>query len=178
MNVFILCTGRCGSQSFAQAASHITNFTSAHESQKWLLGDSRIRYPAWHIEVDNRLSWFLGRMDQMYGDRATYVHLIRDAEETARSYNRRWQIAVGIIPAYYRGILMQKEKPKDSLAICREFVQTVNNNIELFLKDKTRKMVFNLENAAADFEEFWDLINAEGNKHKAIQEWMVRYDQR
>jgi hypothetical protein len=33
VNVFILSAGRSGSQTFARASAHITNYTSEHESQ-------------------------------------------------------------------------------------------------------------------------------------------------
>ncbi|WNC29392.1 hypothetical protein [Thermosynechococcus sp. PKX82] len=44
------------------------------------------------LEVDNRLSWFLGRLDQTYGDRAYDVHLRRDDLSVARSYRQRYGI--------------------------------------------------------------------------------------
>ena len=66
MNIFVLCTGRCGSMTFTKACGHIDNFSSAHESRCGRLGNERLAYPENHIEVDNRLSWddFNGR----YGD--------------------------------------------------------------------------------------------------------------
>ena len=56
MNVFVLCTGRCGSTTFACACRHIENYTAAHESRSHLAGPERFAYPEDHIEVDNRLS--------------------------------------------------------------------------------------------------------------------------
>ena len=32
-NVFVLCTGRCGSTTFTQACQHIQNYTASHESK-------------------------------------------------------------------------------------------------------------------------------------------------
>ena len=64
MNVFILSTGRSGSQTFARACAHVSNYTSAHESRSGLLGDAHFDYPDNHIESDNRLSWMLGRLDR------------------------------------------------------------------------------------------------------------------
>lgn len=64
-NVFVLCTGRCGSTTlFAQACQHIENYTASHESKIFLLGDKRLEYSQNHIEVDNRLSWFLGSLEK------------------------------------------------------------------------------------------------------------------
>ena len=58
MNIFILSTGRCGSNTFIKASQHIMNYSSAHESRHGLIGDERLKYPENHIEADNRLSWF------------------------------------------------------------------------------------------------------------------------
>ncbi|WP_298976670.1 hypothetical protein [uncultured Thermosynechococcus sp.] len=60
MNVFVPCTGRCGSVTFAKACSFITNFRSAYESRTFLRGEARLAYPSRSIGVDNRLSQFLG----------------------------------------------------------------------------------------------------------------------
>jgi len=89
MNVFVLNTGRCGSTTFARACRHISNFSSAHESRTYLFGEERLAYPSNHIEVDNRLSWLLGRLDRKYGDRAVYVHLKRNIHDTAASFVAR-----------------------------------------------------------------------------------------
>lgn len=175
MNVFILSTGRCGSTTFAQACQHMTNFSAAHESRISKLHD-RLEYPDNHIEVDNRLSWFLGRLDRRYGDDAFYVHLKRDREATAESYARRYE--GGIMKAYRRRIIWRADdNPMASpVHVCRHYVDTVNSNIELFLKDKTRKMEFRLESAEDDFREFWGHIGAEGDLSASLQEWSRKYN--
>ncbi len=89
-NVFILCTGRCGSSTFIRACKHITNYTASHESRISKGGYNRLQYPAHHIEADNRLSWFLGRLENKYGDDAFYVHLKRNIKDTAASLLRRY----------------------------------------------------------------------------------------
>ena len=100
MNVFVLCTGRSGSTTFYRACRHITNYSAGHELNTSEVGRARLDYPEDHIEVDNRLSWLLGRLDQAYGDRAFYVHLTREEEATARSFDRRWASRYSIIRAY------------------------------------------------------------------------------
>ena len=85
MNVFVLCTGRCGSMTFAKACGHISNYTSAHESRKQLKPKApreRFIYLDFHIEVDNRLAWFLGTLNEIYGTNAFYVHLKREMKDT------------------------------------------------------------------------------------------------
>ena len=175
MNVFILNTGRCGSTTFIKACQHISNFSSAHESRCDLLGEARFAYPDNHIEADNRLAWFLGKLDQQYGNDAVYVHLKRDIHDTATSYARRL-FSGGIIPAYRRGILLHLPKDTPDKSVALDYCETVNSNIELFLKDKTQKMIFHLENARQDFARFWELIGATGNMQTALAEFDTAYN--
>ncbi|MGB3239645.1 MAG: tetratricopeptide repeat protein [Geitlerinemataceae cyanobacterium] len=175
MNVFILCTGRCGSTTFVEACSSIQNYTSAHESRTGLLGDARFQYPENHIEADNRLAWFLGRLENAYGDRAFYVHLTRDREETAQSYSKRVH-KTGIMNAYARGIIQGASPDTDLFDISLDYWDTVNSNIELFLLNKTHKMKFSLETAKEDFEKFWHWIGAQGDSSAALSQWDRQYN--
>ena len=174
MNVFVLCTGRCGSTTFTRAASHIRNYTSDHEGRAQRLGDERLSYPADHIEADNRLAWMLGRLEQRFGKDAFYVHLRRDPEAVARSYNSRWS-KIGIISAYRNGILMGAEgaEPYD---VCVDLVRTIEANISAFLADKPRKMNFDIETAERDWLEFWNAIGAEGDLDASLAEWRVPHN--
>jgi hypothetical protein len=45
MNVFVLCTGRCGSTTFARACRHMTNYGVGHESRIGKLGEERLAFP-------------------------------------------------------------------------------------------------------------------------------------
>jgi hypothetical protein len=174
MNVFVLCTGRCGSHTFARACSHITNFTSNHESRKRALGSDRVAFPDQHIEIDNRLSWFLGRLERRFGNSARYVHLLRDPEEVALSYNQRWLGPNSLISAYRRGILTFSSE-LEPIAVSRDLVSTINENIEAFLSSKKYTMTFRLENARQDWSKFWDWIGAEGCLAASLDEWAIRY---
>ena len=86
MNIFVLCTGRSGSVSLYKICRHIKNFTVSHESRECL----DFRYNNNHIEIDNRLCWFLGRLDKYYGDNAVYVHLQRNRNKVAKSFSKRF----------------------------------------------------------------------------------------
>ena len=122
MNVFVLCTGRCGSKTFEQACQHMTNYTVAHESKRPVRNAAfeypyrSLRYPDNHIEIDNRLSWFLGTLQKEYGDRAFYVHLLRGKEEVAKSLMNRseWSIlfsfASGVLQYYDRARNLTKRQ--------------------------------------------------------------------
>jgi len=174
-NVFVLCTGRCGSTTFAKAAGHIKNFTAAHESRSNLIGAKRFGYPERHIEVDNRLSWLLGRLDQVYGDSALYVHLKRDEMAVAQSFTKRY--GGGIIKAYRGGgIIMGLSEDADPLQVSLDYCRTVTENIALFLRDKSHKMEFNLENYEHDFPEFWERVGASGKLPKALSEFSVKHN--
>lgn len=175
MNVFVLNTGRCGSTTFIKACRHITNFTCGHESRTAALGADRLAYPDNHIEADNRLSWLLGRLDAIYGDNAVYVHLKRDIHDTARSYARRY--SNGIMKAYKGdGILAGLSIDNDPFSVALDYCHTVNSNIELFLKDKTKKMEIHLEDMDRDFVAFWDFIGAEGEIRAAMVEFSIHYN--
>ncbi len=175
MNVFVLCTGRCGSQTFIKACSHLSNYSSAHESRMALLGPQRLSYPVNHIEADNRLSWLLGRLDKVYGDDAFYVHLTRDVEAVVASYAKR--DGTGIMQAYRDpGIIMGLPKRTDANTVAHDICTTVNSNIELFLKDKSKQMPFRLERAQQDFPTFCDRIGAEGDLAAALSEFTIRHD--
>jgi hypothetical protein len=89
MRVFVLTTGRSGSTTFAAACSHLTNFTSGHESRWNSSPHERLEFPDGHIEIDNRLTWFSGMLHARY-PAARYVHLTRDPDMVARSFQRRW----------------------------------------------------------------------------------------
>lgn len=173
MNVFVLSTGRCGSTTFSKACSHLTNYTSAHESRIRLCGDARLDYPGDHIESDNRLSWMLGRLERRFGSDAFYVHLMRDREKVVQSFLRRW--GKGIIKAYEKGILMGATGA-EPIDVCVDYIHTATTNIEVFLEDKPKKMSLELENASEQFPKFLERIEAEGDLKAAVAEWSVKHN--
>ncbi|MEN8180710.1 MAG: hypothetical protein ABFS39_19105 [Pseudomonadota bacterium] len=173
MNVFILNAGRCGSTTFIQSCRHIANYTALHESRSTLTGEERLAYPTNHIEADNRLCWLLGRLEQQFGNDAFYVHLTRDPAASANSFVRRADF--GIMKAYREGILLGGAQ-QTAQDIAFDYLDTVDSNIALFLKDKANRMDFRLETAETDFTRFWQKIGAEGNLEKALAEWQTRYN--
>lgn len=171
-HVFVLCTGRCGSTTFIEACHHATNFTAGHETRRRLVGAERLAYAPGHIEADNRLSWYLGRLEETFGDRAFCVHLTRDPEKVARSHYLRWN--TGIIGAYQHGIPLSRRSPRGEearMAVCRDYVHTVTANITAFLANKSQVAHVRLEQAQSDFADFWDRIGAEGDRAAALAEW-------
>ena len=174
MNVFILNSGRCGSTTFIKACEHISNYSAGHETRVDRLNHQRLDYSHNHIEADNRLAWFLGRLDEHYGNDAFYVHLERGIDQTVNSFIKRMDF--GIMKAYKEGILMDNTTSTDSSAFAKDYIDTVTSNIQLFLKNKTKKMHFQLENAQDDFVEFFQKINAEGNLELALEEWQIAHN--
>ena len=179
MNVFVLCTGRSGSTTFIKACKHITNYTSAHESLSEKTGKARFQFPKNHIEADNRLSWQLGELDKLYGKDAFYVHLKRDKDATAKSFMNRFLRPKSMIYAYANGI---KKSPPESLSneekyqICIDYVNTVEHNIDFFLKDKPRHISMKIEYLKEEFSSFWKAINAEGDLNKALAEFDIKHN--
>jgi len=178
LNVFVLSCGRSASLTFVKACEHIENYTVGHETRMGFLGKRRLDYPLNHIEANNRLSWLLGSLDELYGDSALYVHLRRNREDVVNSFLKRLDRKTGIIWAYASGILSPtghiEARPVD---ICGDFYDIVNSNIGHFLKDKSSKMVFRVENAKEDFKKFWGFIGARGNLGDALKEWDRRYNE-
>jgi hypothetical protein len=171
MNVFVLCTGRCGSTTFVAACRHMTNFTSGHESRVGKIGRDRLDYPAGHIEADHRLAFQLGRLEQRFGDRASYVHLTRDPDATAASWAERFTIGT-MMSSFRRGMLGNEAVSRRDSAL--EMVETATANIEHFLKGKSRVLTVRLESAEQDFERFWEWVGAQGSLEMALAEWRVR----
>ncbi len=174
MNVFILNSGRCGSTTFIKACQHITNYTAAHESLLSHTGLQRFNYPQNHIEADNRLSWLLGRLDNKYANDAFYVHLTRNHNEVTTSFSKR--INFGILKAYEQGILMHEQHLLPAQDIATDYIETVESNIKLFLRDKPNKIGVSVETIKKDFTEFWNMINAEGDLEKALKEWETKHN--
>jgi len=173
MNVFVLCTGRCGSTTFARACRHATNYTVGNESRRGEAGtDNRLAYPENHIEVDGRLAWFLGTLDRIYGDNAHYVHLTWTRESTAKLLAHRYATKhkrsgrsnkITMIKGFAHSIVYSKNLHQDVDKICRHFWDTVTDNIVLFLKDKSRVSRVSLDSAPDDFARFWTAIDAKGD---------------
>ncbi len=181
MRVFILSTGRCGSTTFTRACEHLTNYSSAHESNAGAkLFNERFLYPESHIEADNRLSWFLGELGRRFdGTDCLYVHLTRDSEAVSASFRKRWDAhwPGGIIGAFAQGVLMTaQEWPEDArIEVCRFYVETVNANITEFLRSRPSIHV-SLENIRDDFASFLERISAEGDLEAAKREWSIRHN--
>jgi hypothetical protein len=177
VNVFVIGTGRCGTMTFSRACSHLTNFTSGHESRaNCVLG--RVDYPANHIESDARLTWFLGVLRERYPD-AYYVNLHRNRDDVVTSMLRRWQTS-GVLRFFRLGAIhrmdRQYQTERDRRALCELYLEVIEANIRLFTLGCSNLMDIDLSMAGEKFPMFLDWIGAEGNRTAAIAEWNVRYN--
>ena len=172
-HVFVLCTGRCGSVTFAKACGHFSNYSSGHETRISKVGDDRLAFSEGHIEVDNRLAWFLGRIQEKYGDQAFYVHLTRDEDEVAASYDRRWHHQSSIIQAFDQGIA-RHSTPHEQAG--HELARTINENIRCFLRDKPHQMTIDITEVESLFPEFVRRVGAQGNLEAALSEFSKQHN--
>jgi len=176
MNVFVLGTGRCGTVTFSRACRHLTNFTTGHETNAKKYGDSRHAYPTRHIEVDSRLTWFLGQLGQRYPD-ALYFHLRREREATALSIARKWHGgAISFARAFGEAMVMRGHcEPEDRIRLALFQYDTATANINHFLRDKNSRAGW-LHEYEYWFPDFLDWIDAEGNREAAMREWETKHN--
>ena len=174
MNVFVLTTGRSGSLTFAEACRNMNNFSAGHETRVGQLGEARLDYPDNHIEVDDRLSWLLGRLEEAYGDEAFYVHLKRNDEDTAASRMRRWNKP--LMRAYRAGILWDVDPDVDRLEVARDSQPhgELQYRFSSCVTSRSR-MVIEIETATETFPTFWQRIGAEGDLDAALAEFGRRH---
>lgn len=119
----------------------------------------------------------LGRLYAAYGDDALYIHLTRNIDDVAKSHVRRYHHKSSIFRAYHRNILMEAQPHTSLLAVAYDYCETVNRNIEFFIKDRPHTMSIALEQITTQFPQFWERINAQGDFAAAMSEWSVRHNQ-
>ena len=180
MRVFVLSVGRVGSTTLARACSHIHGFTAAHESRAKLLGDERFDYPDQHIEVDHRLSWFLGDLGRRFDDEQTlYVHQTRDRDEVVESWLGRWDslFRPTMVRAFGHGIIMQSHEWSDAQRrrVVEFYVDSVNANIAEFIRHR-RHEHFDIATAIEDFDHLVESLGAPCDRDAAVAQLRTRHN--
>jgi hypothetical protein len=123
----------------------------------------------------------LGTLEKEYGSDAYYVHLLRRRDEVARSIIDRgedsiiFSFASGILQHYHRARTLPDA---ERFEIGLQYWDTVNDNIQLFLRDKPRQITVWLHDIKAPFWRFWTEIGAEGDLNAALEEWDIRHNPR
>jgi len=167
MRCFVLTTGRSGSLTLAKAFRHATNYTAAHESGR--LNRYSLEYPENHIEVDNRLTWFVGSLAVLYPE-ARWVWLRRDPVAAAASYQRkRPSTAIKLIGAICQGRL------KGRAILAQKLIRTMEENIAEFLRDRPHH-VCRIERAPKEFPAIWQSLGCTGDLAAAVAEFDHRYN--
>ncbi len=185
MNVFVLCTGRCGSTTFIKACDHALNYTAGHETMFGRPGTERFGHSGYkdrHIEADTMMAWFLGPLRKRYGDDVYYVHLRREEKACAASLMRMLGRG-GFAEGYVRTQFYSNTPPKETMDkscdnLCLDYVRTVNDNIECFLDNHPPKMQvrIDIDSPYLWFEKMWLEIGAKGDLWAALREFNVRYN--
>ena len=174
MRVFVVGTGRCGTVTYSKACRHISNYTHGHESRMGEIADNRLDYPPRHIEVDNRLSWYIPRILRLGWD-VLFINLIRDIEETVNSFIKRhkspaligWSIGV-----LYRGGNWTDGAPR---SVARDYVETIRAWVEHALRD-VNSITIDIAEPEYGFREMCRRIDAEVDMEVALSEFKVRYN--
>lgn len=168
MRVFVTGTGRCGSVSFAAACSHITNYTSAHETP-----NPDLEYPDNHIEVNPHIRCCIPTIASKYRD-AKWVHLVREAESCIKSLAA---LDEGNIMRAYRALYPSIMPSEDPLDVADRYYRFENNVIinQLALTVSFGKItVMHLEDIKENWWSFWNWIGAEGDFEASLSSWNIK----
>ena len=171
MRVFVTGTGRCGTTTFSKACSHITNFTSGHETH-WNPGfdNSKVHeFPDNHIEVDPHLFWHLGSLMWKYPD-AYWVHLVRARESCIDSLMKTSGIHTWMKLAYVGNT--------DLRQACGDYYDSTNKMIGDLFETVDFRRTMHLENLVEEWDDFWEWIGAEGDYGPAVAELSIKHNAR
>jgi len=166
MRIFVLGTGRCGSTTFSKACSHITNYTSGHETCR---GQVNIKYPDNHIEIDPHLVWNLPLLKLKYKG-AYFVHLLRERDACIASLSRRVSTKNLWIPFVYQ---KKSPSPEEIKKAASNFYDNINLNISILCPEA---FIFKLETWKIAFPRFWRVIEAKGGLGEALAEFKIFYN--
>lgn len=169
MRIFVLTAGRTASTTFSNACGSIKGMSSGHETNAGVV-EGRLEYPENHIEVDNRLIWFLPMLEEKYNEDVIYVYLKRSPSEVAKSYKKRWYVNCSVVRAFFNNILMAERIPTDveKDKACELYAHLADKTIEHFLSGKDNKYVVNVESLEDDFLGFIESVGFDFDKDAAI----------
>lgn len=157
MNIFLISPGRTATTTFSEAFKKVEGYTSSHESRCQYLGEDRVLYPKNHFECDNRLVWFLPRLTEKYSKTSILVNIIRDRNDIAKSYNKRWA-GIRIMKSYSQGILMRPVEI-NNFDVCLDYVNNAYEHIKYFSKDWKYYIEIDIENPRDGVEEICRILN-------------------
>lgn len=130
-NIFIISPGRTATYAMSKAFSNVSDYTCAHESRVGFFNDQRINYPDNHIELDNRLSFYLPQLTRKYSKKNSLLVIVnRDRNSIAKSYNKRWR-KINIMKAFSQGIHMN-DLQSNNIDVCLAYVNYIYETIDYF----------------------------------------------
>jgi hypothetical protein len=77
------------------------------------------------------------------------------------------------------GILQQPKPYEDEklAKLAEMYVDVVTDNIESFLKDKTKVVRFDIGDPKESILKIWEMGKIQGDVQKAVEEWNTKYNQ-
>ena len=166
MRVFVTGTGRCGTTTFYQACRHITNYTSAHETEAGRIPS--YQYPDRHIEVSHLLVVGIPFIRQHFPD-SVWVHLTRSREACIQSIRGQlW----GEVAAWSREWYLT-DHPALVYEAAQAYYDRVIELCQVLLPDA---ITIPIERAREWFPYFWHKIGAEGDMDAALNEFDRAYN--
>ena len=164
MRVFVTGIGRCGTVSFKEACSHITNYSSAHETV-----NPKLVYPDNHIEVNPHMRQCIREVAKKYPNEK-WIHLIRNKTDNVRSLS---VLDDGVIMTCY-WVLRGSTIGETPIDIAETYYRDENNLIRDQLKlyvPPENTMILYLDMIQNFWKSFWEFIGAEGDFQSSIQSW-------
>lgn len=171
MKVFVLGTGRCGTMTFAKACSHITNYTSGHETHA---GRIDLNFPNNHIEIDAHLCHYLSILLQKYPT-AVYVHLQRNQEDCIKSLSKRRSF---VSWANFAFQIKRTLTPAEYKKLAEIHYHNTNDMIPRLIhsENKATYIHVDIEQALQQWLQFWTTLSAKGAFNRAAREFYFRYN--
>jgi hypothetical protein len=122
----------------------------------------------------------LGSLEEYYGDSPIYVHLMRDPDEVAESFLKRYSPSFigGIMHGFGHGILKQPTlyEGENLRNMAHMYVNIVNLNIKSFLKDKSKVVIMDMASPRESIIKIWEMGEIEGDIEKAFLEWNFKHN--
>ena len=72
--------------------------------------------------------------------------------------------------------MLGHDEQKDPRLVCKDYIETVTENINSFLQNKSHVLNVNLESAEDDFTRFCERISADVNLSMALEHFKIAHN--